>query len=304
MSLIDIVIPTTELNHSLLQLVESLVDVQKKYSSQIWVCLNPSQEYLNNPIYKKIASQVQLINLSDRGVNRARQAGLDRSAAKYILFLDADCLFNNAQSIHSWLQMFQSEPDLFAVGGYYQADRLEMSFFQKQYFLMQNNWVYSGQLKSGFSLFLLGGFFMLNRELALKQQIQFDPEIVFGGSEKEFFIQAYLKKLKVRLTSDAIVHRYDQSGWQYIQKTYKQGRGQAYIDQKHGDIHFFENLLHPDSADVATGILKWAFWWGYSSYLGNYSLFFKTVFRNNWGKINAVRYQVVSRIKKDLEKRP
>lgn len=166
------------------------------------------------------------------GVNHARNFGLKEAQYKYSYFLDSDCLVNDPEffvSLHKELVGLKN--DKCFVGGPYRLS-LNFNLFDQSYFQIQKKWLASGILDSdNCSAFLLGGNFGgLTQEL---HKHLFDPQIVFGGSETEFFLRlhriGYICHFRPQL---AIQHMTSMSLKSLLSKAYKQGRGAAYIQAK------------------------------------------------------------------------
>jgi hypothetical protein len=195
---------------------------------------------------------------------------------------------------------------LFAIGGEYGFYSLRPNLFQKTYFHQQINWLKGGLVNpvSLYQAYLLGGFFILNKPMAISRGIEFDVSMIFGSTEKDFFLAAYSQRLKLKYSNIKISHEYNGGLLDYLVKIYKQGRGQRHIDLKNRPV-FAPIYVAGDSQqnDVVAFIYNRAFWWGYYSYDHSYWAFVKSLFqlsRVGFLKMNEYRIRILNHLKKDL----
>lgn len=231
-----VVLPTMGKSHILSHVLKSID--QQKFSGNLEVILivnHPSEIF-----YKKICELVLSLNRIYRvewiphfGVNRARNLGLQMAQNELVFFLDDDCLVDNSLLLDFHVKAHQ-ESDLFAAGGGY-AIRPDASFWGRVYQVIQMQWLYSGlyQVSSNLTSHLIGGHFSIKKSMCYKLGFKFSEEIVYGGSELEFFLIAHRHHLKMRLFDWVVLHCPEIDFLILVKKIFKQGRGKA-IAEKHG----------------------------------------------------------------------
>lgn len=166
------------------------------------------------------------------GVNHARNLGIQHAKYEFIYFFDDDCWVKDPDFfvlLYKELQSFENKKCF--VGGPYQLSPTA-NVFDQAYFQIQKRWLASGLLDSdNRCVFLLGGNFG-GFTLEMRKHL-LDPQIIFGGSETEFFLRlhriGYNCYFRPRL---AVQHQTSMGLMSLISKAYKQGRGAAYIRAK------------------------------------------------------------------------
>ena len=295
----DVVIPSNRPFSEITQLLASLTDLKRVGLAQCIIVFNPSNSVLSEELI--VEKDFKIIQLHEKkaSVNRARNAGLLYSKSDFVLFLDSDCVVESVDSIQKMILAITNNENYLAVGGYYRAHKSELTYFQRIYFLTQNHWVNSGETDKHLAKYLLGGFFMLNRKKAIEHNLLFDDKMIFGGTEKEFFLRAGASGFTFKLLDIVVLHIYDQSAWQYLLKVYKQGRGHRYIEKK---LQVSKNYTSEEKKIREYFVFKYIFWMGYYFYDGRYLAYLYFILNNIFSYFNNVRYKWLDKIKKDLEK--
>jgi hypothetical protein len=232
-------------------------------------------------------------------VNRARNKGLELSKFDIVYFLDDDCELHLTDTLAMFLKLHKKHPDIFAFGGGYRLNEAR-GVFDDIYNYIQMSWFVSGQdtgvdsiLRTGH---LLGGNFSLKRPLAVKYNLQFDPGIIYGGSELDFFKQAVAAGLKLAAVDIDVTHNTDESLLSVAKKVYKQGRGKCHIDQKFG----VEKKTPPAFAGgkyvFIRQLYSYCFWLGYYGVNGQRRKLSWHVLKDVIGYLNALRFNILKKI--------
>lgn len=300
MKQISIVIPTTGNMLYLTQLLNSIEIYLSDYTLEINIVCNPVciQVSVLAETYKKI--NVKVIQNRIPGVNRARQVGLNLATKDFVLFLDDDCRFTNVQQIDVLYNELSNDCLLFAVGGSYQPSSTELNRFAKAYAENQMIWLRQGCVdsKKKENAYLIGGYFLMRRSFCLDYQLEFDQSMEFGGTEKEFFLNAYVKKMKMKLLDISIEHFYPNQFFTYIVKVYKQGRGLRYIHEK--GLNFAPKYLDFSIKSPWLIFFDWVFWSGYFLSRNEYFKFISYFLRLFLNFINEKKIILLNRFKKNL----
>lgn len=297
---ISIVIPTTGNMSYLTQLLDSIGNYFLDYVLEIIVVCNPVRPRVSEltEIYKKM--NVQVVQNSIPGANRARQTGLNLATNDFVLFLDDDCRFTNSQQIDLLFRALIEDPLLFAAGGYYQVHSSLLNPIAKAYAENQMIWLRQGCVdsKKNLNAYLIGGYFILRKSMCLEHDLQFDQAMVFGGTEKEFFLNAHDKKMIMKLLNIAIVHYYPNNIITYIVKVYKQGRGLRYIHEK--GLNFSPKYLDFSIKSPWLIFFDWIFWSGYFLSRNEYIKYVSYFLRQFRDFMNEKKIILLNRFKKNL----
>lgn len=233
MKRISVVIPAIKFDQALDLCLTSLT-YQKNVNLEVWVIFNPKipdQEFSNWPPW------IQFIE-SKKGVNCARNMGLKKSTADLVLFLDADCELTDPHHVEKILAFMGQSPGAAGVGGSYRISN-HSSTANCAYHYLQTEWLTKQILGPDFQVrALLGGHMLLKKSLLMG--LEFDENIIFGGSEKEFFCRLKKRNLSFYVNLDlSVLHHSDITRTQLGQKAKAQGLGEKYIKALHGS---FEDL--------------------------------------------------------------
>ena len=299
MKKLSIVIPTTGNVKSLQVLLRSLQRLITEYTLQTLVVCNPENVLIDVLQEHYVNLNLVVIQNSEIGVNKARRLGTQRAIHEYILFLDDDCELMDISDVNTLYNEMIISSELFVAGGGYSFEHQHLNAFARKYAKNQMLWLNQGivDISKNESAYLIGGFFILNRTLSEKNKIYFDPNIIFGGSEKEFFLQAYKKNLKMKLFPVNIRHHYENKFFIYIKKIYKQGRGQRYIENKG---LFFKPKYLSNEAESQLSLFDLVFWAGYFISSGEYVKYIVFLLRRISDQLNEKKITTLNKIKKNL----
>lgn len=241
---------------------------------------------------------LKVIKVEEKGVNKARNAGLREARASILLFLDDDCEIQDPYFLARHIRFHAEHPAVFATGGGYQLPA-DCGRFDVFYNSIQMRWFFSGLVQPGQNqkaCYLLGGNFSIKAHVALEQKLLFDERIKYGGSESEFFRKAGLLGLELRANSFEVLHHTHETVISLSRKLYKQGRGKALIDEKYPDTTFGAIA----ETDAGPQLFNYVFWWGYYSYRQEYLRIIPHLFKDVFGLLNVTRFRLLSGISKRL----
>lgn len=307
---ISIIIPTLG---DLGNLQRLLVSIQKqKFSDssdafEVIVIVNGPQTPHSEAGFQKLSTMfgafLKFHFLVSRGVNAARNVGLRQAQAAIVLFLDDDCEVHEPFFLSRHSSFHKEHPGVFAVGGGYQLP-VEVGRLDEVYNLIQMHWFDSGLIdpgKSEVTRYLLGGNFSIKARIAKSQNLFFDEQIIYGGSESEFFKRAALFKLELRANSLDVLHHTRENVFTLCRKLYKQGRGKALIDEKYPETApAAENTLAQGEDNWLQLVLNYAFWCGYYFYRKHYFRIFPHVIKDGVAALSAARFRVLDGISKRI----
>lgn len=149
-------------------------------------------------------------------------------------------------------------PEVSCIGGIYNYSGQAIRDLTYNY--IQTRWLLQGQ-KGLFNSYLIGGNFSCKRSSLGDEK--FDPKIVYGGSETEFFLRMSEKKnLKYKLFLDLpILHNTHLGTFEFCKKAFKQGVGSRYLRQKlQRDIEVNSDLKELIQFDEVNYQKKMEFW--------------------------------------------
>jgi glycosyltransferase involved in cell wall biosynthesis len=183
------------------------------------VVLNPSSDKLDD--FEKAYPDLEIRVLkSSAGVNSARNQGLKESRSDLLIFLDDDCWISNSSYLNAHEQLHRENPHVLAIGGYYKTD--SRAPLARAYHEIQTRWLQMNcQGRFGFSRTLLGGNFSLKKA---PFSFTFDPTILYGGSETEFFLRLGSQGHQFLLVDLPVEHDPKLSGASFARKARLQGR--------------------------------------------------------------------------------
>ena len=241
--------------------------------------------------------------LTQMGVNVARNAGLKQAQAAIVLFLDDDCELNEPYFLSRHISFHHKHPAVFATGGGYQVP-LGAGRLDEVYNLIQMHWFGSGLNYPGqneITRYLLGGNFSIKARSTDPQKLIFDEQIIYGGSEAEFFKRAGLLKLELRANSFDVLHHTRENIFSLTRKLYKQGRGKALIEEKYPEASAaVENEPAGRSDNWLQLGFNYAFWCGYYFYRKDFFRIILHVLKDGIAALNTARFRTLSGISKRL----
>ena len=152
---------------------------------------------------------LKLTTSNSPGVSSARNHGLAMAKGQYFILIDDDCDIANWTLLNSIIDKIESNPQVIHGGGY--SLKNPASYWAKVYNLTNRIWLERGVKSDGYTLHLLGGFMFAHANLLPK--VKFNPELHWGGEEKEM-----LRNLSVRgthgiLHKDMCIEHQDDSGF-------------------------------------------------------------------------------------------
>lgn len=287
---IDIIVPVLFSKRGHLTTLVSSIGLQNLNgidSVAITFVVNPARppdvielsNQLTTILKEKPKFKIQMMTIKNSGVNSARQLGLDSTSGSLVFFFDDDVQIADPNLIQIHFANHSTNPDIFAVGGYYSLPK-NARLFSEMYLNRQIQWLnesYTDFSKSR-SNYLIGGHFSIKRSLLQKHQIEFDTNIKFGSSETDFFLSARQKGLELVLIKNSVTHDIEDSPLSLILKVYNQGSGKRYIESK--GLAFspkFRSIVQPHSrsARLIHSLFQVSFSWGYFAFDRNYAGFFK-----------------------------
>lgn len=294
---IDIVIPTTgKRNKILLLLIKSILNQNLSHQEShpiinikkinIYISINPIDEILEKKIisefqnYDKKVFEIKIIQNKKVGVNEARQNGLDSGKEEIIFFFDDDCELRDKNLLLEHLYFHQLNKNALAIGGLYQYLSSEKPSLCIHYYHEQISWYKRGliNLHTRESAYLFGGHFSMKRQLAEINHLSFDTSMKFGGTEKEFFLQALSKKQILIQTNLPVAHHYEFGYLSYLKKIFNQGQGNAYIASK-GLSFKPQHKVEEKKPPFIYFLFDTAYWLGYYSVNNQWHLFIKSKLR-------------------------
>lgn len=175
---LSIVIATKEGRH-LRRCLRSLQRLPGHTSLEVLVVVDAAEEPPCLKDYRIIFPEFQFHLSPLGGVSNARNKGLRLSTGKYILFLDDDCLIEDAGFIPRLMNLADEEG--YIHGGSYALSG-KPRYWSRIYQAVNHLWLRSGKSEKG-QIHLLGGFIFARSEV--KPFIHFPPELKWGGEEKE-----------------------------------------------------------------------------------------------------------------------
>jgi glycosyltransferase involved in cell wall biosynthesis len=300
MSKISVVIPSSGDRNYVESLLQSMVQNLSTYSLEIIVVCNPVRTELDQLLQIYPSINLIILQTDIRGVNHARQLGLQRTTNNLVLFLDDDCRFTSPLQINTLYNEIQNHPQLFAVGGFYSQEQRPLNPIANAYSNNQMNWLRLGLVDNAHQLsaYLIGGFFIMNKSMASHAYLEFDTKMIFGGTEKDFFLRAHLQGLKMRLLDVSIQHDYPNVYWPYMIKVYKQGRGLRYINDK--GLTFEPKYLDFSKKNIWLVFFDVIFWAGYYLSKNEYIKYFKYLYKITSDYTNEKKLIILNKLKKHL----
>lgn len=222
---ISIVIPTAGRSKVLPRLFVSIRNQKIDFPYEIIL--------VQNNISEKSSLNCDLViqheKLKFPGVNRSRNHGLRKAKYDFVFFVDDDCELDDPFLLKKHFSLHQKDTSLFAVGGLYVLGE-KAGLFSRLYQEIQMLWLHQGLISdSGLreTQYLIGGHFSVKKSLCQIQDIYFNEDIVYGGSELSFFAKARHKNLQLELHDFSILHHTNESFFSLNRKIFKQGQGQA-----------------------------------------------------------------------------
>lgn len=300
MNPISVVIPSSGNLSYVESLVQSMVDYLQIHFLEIIIVCNPSKMEMNQILDRFQSLDIKVLQTNVIGVNHARQMGLLKAKHQYVLFLDDDCRFTHSDQLTKIFVEILNHQDLFAVGGYYNSTNLNLNRIARAYAQNQMGWLRQGLIDSTQKLhaYLIGGFFIMNKTIADQYRLSFDESMIFGGTEKDFFLRANQLGLKMRLLDVAIEHYYPDIRLSYMIKVYKQGRGLRYINDK--GLDFESKYLDLAERNLFAVLFDVIFWSGYYLSKNEYFRYLQYLHKKISDFLSEKKLLILNKLKKHL----
>jgi glycosyltransferase involved in cell wall biosynthesis len=233
---LSVVVPTLRNSSSLQDCLNSIVLAANtsKLFVELLVVDNSRKQEIDlkfNP--SPVSEFVKLRFLrSPKGANKARNRGLEQASAEVVLFVDDDCIAVDSCFLSKHFSFHQKNTTAFAAGGSYitsmTATPLEVFYVEGQ-----RSWLQRGRHQASNRInFLLGGNFSLKKSIAIRNNLRFDENLQYGGTETEFFVHANSKDLESYFIEANVEHRCRFNFFQLCKKAYRQGLGKQYRERK------------------------------------------------------------------------
>lgn len=226
---LSLIIPHGNSPQALRRLLDSVERQNCESAFEVIVVANPPEKYprppeWSFPYYLRWES-------SPRGANAARQRGIDLARGDILLFVDDDCEMRDPGFLQKHLDLHRRFPEISGFGGYYLL-RDPDNLWGRTYNLLQGRWLKNSRLPDGDCLHMLGGNSSYKRQTFEWEKM--DTRIIFGGTETELQLRLRRRGLRFRLVDELVIHHGGRVPFrEFLRKSYQQGIGRAYIDEKH-----------------------------------------------------------------------
>ncbi len=215
----SIIVPTLGQTTSYKDFLNSLCDLPNLNDAEILIVVNPPQENFQADIPEKL-KEITKVFFSEKGVNRARNKGIESSHGEVLFFFDDDCIIINQSHFQEHLKLHESQPDISAWGGRYK--NFSPSEIDEAYNRIQNRWLdMCFNPMNGTYFSLLGGNFSIKRTAFTEL---FNPDIEYGGSETDFFFRMNKKGYQFKLTEIPVGHAPNLTIKKFVTKAQLQAR--------------------------------------------------------------------------------
>ncbi len=300
MNAISVVIPSSGNKSYVELLLQTMQQHLSSYSLEIIIVCNPVNLKLNELAEQFKSLSIKILQTDTIGVNFARQMGLDHTTNNFVLFLDDDCQFTTVRQLDELYREIVQKPYLFAVGGHYKMSENDLNPVAQAYAQNQMNWLGLGRVDTDqqLSAYLIGGFFIMNKSIAVRENLRFDTTMIFGGTEKDFFLRAYSLKLPMRLLDVSIQHYYPNVRIPYVIKVYKQGRGLRYMNDK--GLSFEPKYLDFSVKNFWLTLFDIIFWAGYFLSKNEYIKYIRYLYKLMTDNVNEKKLMLLNKLKKYL----
>jgi glycosyltransferase involved in cell wall biosynthesis len=176
-------------------------------------------------------SRVEVLR-SKQGVNIARNKGLTSSQADVVLLIDDDCVLSDELFLTKHIDFHSKNKTALACGGFYQTIEHSNSI-DLAYVKSQNEWLRRGfDEKTKQANYLLGGNLSVKKKLLLENNLFFDENIKYGGSETEFFVRTKAAGFTCFVIDAVADHLCEMNLINVCVKSFKQGYGKKYRETK------------------------------------------------------------------------
>lgn len=313
---ISVVIPTLGQSNALLDLLKSIAEQKLDGFFEILIIDNSQEESIFKDLEKLIApfrQNVTLLRSPYKGVNYARNVGILESQSQVLFFVDDDCWLNDKFLLAKHIQLHAKHEECFAIGGYYTL-AAGSTFLDNCYHQIQMQWLQKGvfDIKNNYSHYLIGGHCSVKKSVLSENNLQFDPNIVYGGSEVSLFMKADRLGLTMRLENLSLVHRPNVSYLGLVKKLFNQGQGKAYLEGQAAKLSTSQQPIQETLImDAQQPLFKTAFiyflnlifWLGYYKKQGQILSIFKHIPKEFIGNMQQKRFEALKKIEDQLEEK-
>lgn len=313
---ISIIIPTLGNLENLERLVRSIINqnIDRNNYEVLIVVNGPVAKKDKEKLHKwslLLIENIKVYFISEKGVNFARNFGLSHAKFSIALFLDDDCELFNKHFLKEHIRLHNANQQVFATGGGYLLP-IYSKFMDEIYNCLQMRWFISGIDDSQLSLrtqYLLGGNFSIKLQILKDKNLKFDEEILYGGSEYEFFKKANIARLEIFTNELDVIHHTQETIFTLSRKIFKQGRGKALIDGKYKTIK--QSASYKKTAKnsgsffvkMAEIYFNYVFWTGYYFYKKKYLIIFFHIAKDFVSFLNILRFNILSKVTHQIKEK-
>lgn len=219
---LSVIIPTHRRNDQLVLLMASLMKQDLAgIKVEVIVAGNIHDSILQQYIENLDKDQISFSYYSSNkiGVNIARNLGVRISQSELIYFLDDDVLLKNPGHLKLIHELAIGNPEVSAIGGSYHLPA-HSKIIDEVYHAICTSWMSDPEV-----VHLVGGNSLYNKKL-LRDHLNFNEEIIFGGSETELNLRLSAKGFKfLFFNSLNIEHSTHLSLIDLVTKALRQGMG-------------------------------------------------------------------------------
>jgi hypothetical protein len=166
--------------------------------------------------------------------------GIKNAESEILLFLDSDCLLDDIKILQKHRDFHLESPSIGCLGGLYRCDSHRVA--DRAYNYLQRRWLYWGTDQDN-SKYLLGGHFSC--KLSSIKTHRFDENIIWGGSETEFFFRLFSDGVTMKLEDRfEVLHDTRMTISELVKKLYRQGAGSRFHKNKHktNDLYQYSEM--------------------------------------------------------------
>jgi glycosyltransferase involved in cell wall biosynthesis len=180
---VSIIVPAYNEEKLLPRCLKSILSARLSENHEIIVVNNASTDRTEE--IAKSFSGVKVINESNKGITRARQAGFQAATGDILVFFDADTLIP-ANWFEIAMAKFQSDPKLVGVSGPYHFEAISwwaraLEWFYNYIIMPTGEFIWRYILRRG-GIMLLGGNFAVKKS-ALEEIGGFNTNLDFYGED-------------------------------------------------------------------------------------------------------------------------
>lgn len=252
---ISVIIPTCRKFDVIKPLLDSL-SKQNASSVEVLIISNPSNKHVQSSVEVLQDPRFRYYGIDHRGVNSARNRGIQESRGRILVFLDDDCILPTEDFLYRINKIHEEDPRLDIVGGFYNLNNRATSL-ERTYHFIQSLWLQLGyDPVYRTQKYLLGGNFSI--KATSLGEVRFNEKIAFGGSETEFFCRLWQHRKCSFLSSDFNVdHHCSLSVRSLMRKAFLQGCGQKFVQDPHFENSYIDRSVFNFVASQQGSISKY-----------------------------------------------